>query len=95
MNQIQTKLNKHSITPLQPSETAWSASITSLTWRDTRGDGGGRPLTLTLGGHAGHLDGVGGEGGQSRHLVLQGNVGQVVGDPGVGPIELLPGDPVT
>lgn len=52
-------------------------------------------MTLTLGSHAGHLDGVSGKGSQTRHLVLQGNVGQVVGDPGVGPVELLPGDPVT
>lgn len=52
-------------------------------------------MTLTLGGHAGHLDGVGGQGSQPSHLVLEGDVGQVVGDPGVGPVELLPGDPVT
>lgn len=52
-------------------------------------------MTLTLGGHAGHLNGVSGEGSQPRHLVLQRNIGQVVGYPGVGPVELLPGDPVT
>ena len=65
-----------------------------LTWRDPRGDGGGGQLALALGGHAGHLDGVGGECGQAGDPVVQGDVGQVVGHPGVGAVELLPGDAV-
>ena len=64
------------------------------TWRHARGDGGGGELPLALGGHAGHLDGVGGEGGEPRHPVVLGQVGQVVGHPGVGAVKLLPGDPV-
>lgn len=52
-------------------------------------------MALALGGHAGHLDGVGGESRQARDAVVLGLVGQVVGDAGVGAVELLPGDPVT
>lgn len=62
----------------------------SLTWWDSGGDGGGGQLALSFGGHPGHLDGVGGEGGEPGHPVLQGNVGQVVGDSGVGAVVLLP-----
>ena len=64
------------------------------TWRHPRGDGGGRHLALALGGHGGHLDGVGGERGEPGHAVLQGHVGQVVGHTRVGAVVLLPGDPV-
>lgn len=66
-----------------------------LTWWDPRGDGGGGELALALGGHAGHLDGVGGESRQARDAVILGLVGQVVGDAGVCAVELLPGDPVS
>ena len=66
-----------------------------LTRWDSRGDGGGGQLALALGGHAGHLDGVGGQGGEARDPVLQCDVGEVVGDPSVGAVELLPGDTVT
>lgn len=52
-------------------------------------------MALALGGHSGHLDGVGGESGEPRDPVLQGDVGQVVGDSGVRPVELLPRDAVT
>lgn len=41
-----------------------------LTWRDAGGDGGGGQLPLAFGRHACHLDGVGGESGESGHLVL-------------------------
>ena len=65
-----------------------------LTWRNPGGDGGGGELALALGGHAGHLDGVGGEGSQAGDAVFLGLVGQVVGDASVGAVELLPGDAV-
>lgn len=64
------------------------------TWRDARGDGGGGQQALAFGRHAGHFDGVGGERRQPGDPVLQGDVGQVVSDPGVGPVVLLPGDSV-
>lgn len=64
------------------------------TWRHARGDGGGGHLALALGGHGGHLDGVGGERGEARDAILQGHVGQIVGHAGVGSVILLPGDPV-
>ena len=51
-------------------------------------------MSLTLGGHAGHLDGIGGEGGQPCDAVLQGHVGEVVGHPCVGAVNLLPRDTV-
>lgn len=47
-------------------------------------------MSLPLGGHAGHLDGVGGEGSQPRDAVLQGHIGEVVGHPCVGAVKLLP-----
>lgn len=64
------------------------------TWRYPGGDGRGGHLALALGGHGGHLDGVGGERGEARDAVLQGGVGQVVCHAGVGSVVLLPGDPV-
>ena len=51
-------------------------------------------MTLSLGGHPSHLDGVSGEGGQPGDSVLLGQVREVVGDPGVGPVKLLPRDTV-
>lgn len=65
-----------------------------LTWRDTRGDGGGRELALAFSGHGCHLDGVGGERSEPCHLVLLSQVGQVMSHPCVGPVELLPGDTI-
>lgn len=64
------------------------------TWRHPGGDGRGRHLALALGGHGGHLDGVGGERSEACDAVLQGHVGQVVCHAGVGSVILLPGDPV-
>lgn len=64
------------------------------TWRYPGGDGRGGHLALALGGHGGHLDGVGGERGEARDAVLQGGIGQVVCHAGVGSVVLLPGDPV-
>lgn len=51
-------------------------------------------MSLAFGRHRCHLNGVGGESGQTRHLVLLSEVGQIVGHPRVGAVELLPGDPV-
>lgn len=51
-------------------------------------------MTLALGGHGRHLDGVGGEGGEPCHFVLLRGVGQIMGHPCVGPVELLPGDAI-
>lgn len=51
-------------------------------------------MSLAFGGHGCHLDGVGGESGQPCHLVLLSQVGQIVGHPRVGAVELLPGDAV-
>lgn len=65
-----------------------------LTWRHTGGNSGGRKLALALGGHGCYLDGIGGEGGQPGHFVLLGRVGQIMGHPCVGPVELLPGDAI-
>lgn len=62
------------------------------TWRHPGGNSGGRKLTLALGGHGCYLDGVGGEGGEPCHFVLLRRVGQIMGHPRVGPVELLPGD---
>lgn len=67
----------------------------ALTWWDTGGYGGGRQLTLAFGRHPGHLDGVGGESGESGNPVLQGDVGQVVGDSGVRAVVLLPRNAIT
>lgn len=68
--------------------------LSALTWRDARGDGGSGQLALSLGGHGRHLDGVGGERREARHLVLLSQVGQVVGHSRVGPVELLPRDAI-
>lgn len=64
------------------------------TWRHPGGNSGGRKLTLALGGHGCYLDGVRGEGGEPCHFVLLRGVGQIMGHPRVGPVELLPGDSV-
>lgn len=65
-----------------------------LTWRNPGGNGGGGKLALALGGHGCYLDGIRGEGGQPCHFVLLGRVGQIMGHPCVGPVELLPGDAI-
>lgn len=65
-----------------------------LTWRNAGGNRGGGELALALGRHGCHLDGVGGECGQPCHFVLLGGVGQIMGHPRVGPVELLPGDAI-
>lgn len=52
-------------------------------------------MALALGGHSCHFDGVRGEGSESRDPVLQGDVGHVVGDSGVGSVELLPRNAIT
>ncbi len=65
-----------------------------LTWRHTRGNGGGRQVTLTFGGHTGHLNGVGSECGQSGDPVLLCNIGQVMRDASVCSVEFLPGNAI-
>ena len=66
----------------------------SLTWRHTGGNSGCGHLALALGGHGCHLDGVSGESREAGHLVLLGQVGQIMGHPRVGPVKLLPGDAI-
>ena len=66
----------------------------SLTWRYAGGDSGSRQLALALGGHGCYLNGVCGEGSEPRHLVFLSQVGQIMGHPSIGPVELFPGDTV-
>ncbi len=70
------------------------SQIVRLTWRDTGGYRGGGELPLALGGHSCDLDGVRSERGESRHLVLLSQVGQIMGHPSVGPVKLLPGNTI-
>lgn len=65
-----------------------------LTWWHTRGNGGGRQLTLTFGGHPGHLNGVGSECSQTGDPVLLRDVRQVMRDARVRPVEFLPGNAI-
>lgn len=61
-----------------------------LTWWDSGGDSRGGQLALAFGGHSCHFDSVCGESGEACDPVLQGDIRQIVGDSGVGPVELLP-----
>jgi len=69
--------------------------ICPLTWRYTRGYGGGRKLSLAFGSHGCHLNSVSSEGSEACNLVLLSHVGQIMGHPCIGPVELLPGDTIT
>lgn len=69
--------------------------VCTLTRGYTRRYGGCRGQAVAFGCHGCHLNGVSRERGEPRHPVLLSQVGQIMGHPAIGPVELLPGDAIT
>lgn len=88
-------LASHQHRPLHPQAGAevWGRDG-APTWWHPGGDGGGRHGALALGRHGSHLDGVGGKRSEAGDTVVQGDIGEVVGDTRVGSVILLPRDTV-